>query len=460
MTASPAVGHRAVWRLAFPIILSNVSVPLLGAVDTAVVGHLPEPRHLGAVALGAMVFNFVYWGFGFLRMGTAGLTAQALGAGDRAEVLAAGARALLIAGAAAAALIAAQTAIAALAFELTEASAEVEELARVYVLTRIWGAPAALGAFAILGWFLGLQNTRATLYVQLWMNGLNIVLDVVFVVGLGWGVFGVALATVVAEYAGFALALWLAARAAADVGGRPGRARILAPDRLRRTLGLNFDIFVRTVCLVFAFAWFTAQGARLGDVALAANAVLMNFQIFMAHGLDGFAHAAQALVGRAVGAADRRALGRAVRISSVWAGASAAGFVLVYAAGGEAIVRLLTGIEEVRAAAIAFLPWSVAMPLVAVAAFQLDGIFLGATLGRQMRNAMLASLPVYLVLCEALIPHWGNHGLWCALTAFMALRGVTLGVLYGAVARAAAPPALAAGPVNPPPDLPPSRGEE
>ena len=421
MTGAPAVSHGSVRRLAFPIIISNISVPLLGAV-----------------ALGAMVFNFLYWGFGFLRMGTAGLTAQAHGAGDANEVLAAGIRALLIAGLVAFVLVAGQTLIVAVAFDFVEASAEVESSARVYVLTRIWGAPAALGIFVILGWFLGLQNTRATLYVQVLMNGLNIILDVAFVVGLGWGVGGVALATVIAEYAGFGLAVWFALRALPGIGGRIGRDLVLAPGRLRQTLGLNADIFLRTICLVFAFAYFTAQGARMGDVLLAANAVLLNFQIFMAHGLDGFAHAAQALVGRAIGARDHAALRQSIRLSSIWALASAVGFALVYWVAGEGIIALLTGIQEVRLAAADYLAWSIAMPLLSVAAYQFDGIFLGATLGRQMRNAMIVSLAIYLGLCWILIPAWGNHGLWFALAAFMVARGMTLGALYGAIGRKAA----------------------
>ncbi len=435
MIAGSAEHHRAVWRLSVPIILSNVSVPLLGAVDTAVVGHLPEPHHLGAVALGSMVFNFIYWGFGFLRMGTAGLTAQAHGAGNADEVRAAVVRALIVAGAIAFVTLAAQTLIVAVVFDLVEASADVEDSARTYVLTRIWGAPAALSIYVILGWFLGQQNTRATLYVQLWMNGLNIVLDVLFVVGFGWGVFGVALATVIAEFAGLALALWLMREALRGIAGRLDWDRVRSRRRMRMTLGLNADIFVRTVCLVFAFAYFTAQGARLGDVVLAANAVLMNFQIFMAHGLDGFAHAAQAMVGRAVGAADRAELRAAIRVSSFWAIVTAGALVLAYAVAGEGIVALLTGIEEVRSAAGDYLVWSVAMPALSVAAFQLDGIFLGATLGRQMRNMMIVSVAVYLVLCAVVIPLWGNHGLWFAFAAFMALRGITLGAAYPAVGR-------------------------
>ena len=435
MIAGSAEHHRAVWRLSVPIMLSNLSVPLLGAVDTAVVGHLPEPHHLGAVALGSMVFNFIYWGFGFLRMGTAGLTAQAHGAGHADEVRAAIARGLMIAGAIALLTVAAQGLIVYAVFDLVEASADVEASARVYVLTRIWGAPAALSIYVILGWFLGLQNTRATLYVQLWMNGLNIVLDVMFVVGLGWGVFGVALATVIAEFAGLALALWLMRDALRRIAGRLDWDRVWSRGRIRLTLGLNVDIFVRTVCLVFGFAYFTAEGARLGDVLLAANAVLMNFQLLMAHALDGFANAAQAMVGRAVGAADRAELRAAIRVSSFWAAVTAALFVAVYAVAGAGIVALLTGIEEVRIAAGEYLPWAAAMPALSVAAFQFDGIFLGATLGRQLRNMMIVSVAVYLVLCAVLIPLWGNHGLWFALAAFMALRGLTLAAVYPAVGR-------------------------
>ena len=248
--------------------------------------------------------------------------------------------------------------------------------------------------------------------------------------------FGVALATVIAEFAGLALALWLMRGALREIAGRLDWDRVRSRRRIRMTLGLNADIFIRTVCLVFAFAYFTAQGARLGDVLLAANAVLMNFQIFMAHGLDGFANAAQAMVGRAVGAADRAELRGAIRVSSFWAAVTAAMFVLVYAAAGEGIVALLTGIEDVRMAAGEYLPWAVAMPALSVAAFQFDGIFLGATLGRQMRNMMIVSVAAYLVLCELLLPLWGNHGLWSALAAFMALRGLTLGAVYPAVGRA------------------------
>lgn len=427
--------NRRVSRLAFPIIISNVSVPLLGAVDTAVVGHLPEAHHLGAVAVGAMVFNFIYWGFGFLRMGTTGFTAQAHGAGDADEVRATVARAMVIGIVGAALLLLIQVPIAALAFSVIEASGNVERLARDYFFIRIWGAPAALTNYVLLGWFLGLQNARAAMWVQIWMNGLNIVLDLLFVLGFGWGVGGVALATVIAEYSAVGFGLVMAARMLRGVGGAFRRDIIADPKPLRRMLSVNADILMRTVLLVFAFAYFTAQGAKMGDVTLAANAVLMNFQLFMAHALDGFAHAVQALAGVAIGARDRGAFRAAVRVSTIWAAWVAVGFTVAYAAAGMWIVAALTGIAEVRAAAAAYLPWAVAMPILSVWAYQLDGIFLGATRGSVLRNAMAVSVLVYIGACLVLVPMLGNHGLWLALSLFMALRGVTLATRYPALER-------------------------
>ncbi len=422
--------NARVWRLAGPIIVSNLSVPLLGLVDTAVMGHLPEARYLGGVAVGAMVFTFIFWGFGFLRMGTGGLTAQAFGADDGDEVRACLARAAVIAIPAALVLIVLQVPIAWVAFSIVEASPAVETLAEHYFFIRIWGAPATLMNFALLGWFIGVQNTRAALYHQLCLNGVNIVLDLLFVLGFGWGVEGVAAATAIADLTAVMFGLALARPLLAQVGGRFDRQRILDPTRLRRTMALNLDIFIRTICLVFAFAYFTARGAGFGDVVLAANAVLLNFQTFMAHALDGFAHAAEALGGRAIGAKDRGEFRLAVRTSFKWALSVAVGFALVYLIVGGAIVDGLTSIDGVREVARDYLVWSVFMPLVAVFPFVFDGVFLGATAGRMMRNAMIVSLGVYLVACFGLVPLFGNHGLWAALTVFMGMRGLTLGLRY------------------------------
>ncbi len=432
--------HSRMWRLAAPIIISNISVPMLGAVDTAVVGHLPDARYLGGVAVGALVFTFIYWGFGFLRMGTGGLTAQAFGAEDADEVRACLARAAVIGIPVALILIILQAPIAWVAFTIVEATPEVEALAREYFFTRIWGAPATLMNFALLGWFIGVQNTKAALWHQLTLNGVNIVLDLVFVIGFGWGVAGVAAATAIADVAALAFGLWLALPILRRLGGAFVRAKILEAEKIRRTVALNVDIFIRTICLVSAFAYFTAQGAAFGNVVLAANAVLLNFQTFMAHALDGFAHAAEALGGRAIGARDRQAFRDAVRAAMLWGLIMAIAFTLVYLLAGVAIVELLTGIHDVRAAAREYIVWSVVMPLVAVFPFVLDGVFLGATRGRTMRIAMIVSLVIYVVACLTFVPMWGNHGLWGALLIFMGARGVTLGVRYPALERSVGSP--------------------
>ena len=438
MNGAASGEYRRVLRLALPIILSNVSVPLLGAVDTAVVGHLPGPQYLGSVAIGATVFSFLYWGFGFLRMATTGFVAQAVGRRDGDELRAAIARALVIGFAVSLALIAFQAPIGWAAFALFEASREVEELARIYFDVRIWGAPATLANYACLGALLGMQRVKAALLLQLWMNGLNIALDLLFVPVLGWGVWGVALATVIAEYAAVAVGLALVARGVRPIAGRLTRNQVLAPERLSGTLAVNRDIFIRTVCLIAAFALFTAEGARMGDLTLAANAVLMNFQTFMAYALDGFAQAAEALIGAAVGSRDRAAFRAAVRASTVWATVLAVAFAATYALAGAVLIGVLTGLPEVRALALAFLPWAALSPAISIWSFQLDGIFLGATRGRDLRNAMLVSLAVYVAAVATLVPPLGNYGLWLAFFVFMATRAVTLALRYPALVRSLA----------------------
>ena len=431
--------HRRVWLIAGPIIISNISVPMLGAVDTAVMGHLPDPKYIGGVAIGAMVFTFIYWGFGFLRMGTGGLTAQAFGAKDVDEVRACLARAAVVGIPAALTLIALQFPIATMAFSILEASADVEALAQEYFFVRIWGAPATLMNFALLGWFIGCQNTKAALWHQLSLNGVNIVLDLVFVVGCGWGVAGVAAATAIADVIAVIIGLLLALPIMRKLGGRFAWVNILEAQKIKRTIALNVNIFVRTICLVSAFAYFTAQGAAFGNVVLAANAVMLNFQTFMAHALDGFAHAVEALGGGAIGAKDRRAFRDAVRVSVFWGLVVALGFTLIYLVAGPFIIDALTGIETVREASREFLVWSIVMPLIAVFPFLFDGIFLGATRGATMRNAMIVSLLIYLVCCYALVPLWGNDGLWASLTIFMGARGLTLGVRYPGLVRSVGP---------------------
>lgn len=459
MSALPladTVSHRRIWRLAGPIILSNLSTPLLGAIDTAVIGRLGAAHYIGAVAVGALVFNFLYWGFGFLRMGTTGLTAQALGADDAAELHAALGRAVGLALAIALILLLLQVPVGAVAIGLIGGSPEVQAGAGTYFAIRIWGTPAALTNYALLGWFIGLQRAQTALALQLWLNGVNAALDILFVLGLGWGVAGIAAGTVIAEISAAALGLALAWRILRRQKGAQGQAwdwpRLREPAALRRLLAVNGDIFLRTLCLIAAFAWFTAQSARAGDLTLAANAVLLHFLTFTAYGLDGFAFAAEALVGAAVGARDRRALRLAARRSSLWALLTGAAFAAAFAALGPWLIDLMAEPADIRAEARAFLPWLVALPLVSVWCFQLDGIFIGATRTATMRNAMLVSLLIYLAAWAMLAPALGNHGLWAAFLVFFAARGLTLGACYPALERscaASAPPRSTAGGLRP-----------
>jgi MATE family multidrug resistance protein len=430
--------NRRIWALAGPIILSNVTVPLLGMVDTAVVGRLPDPRYIGGVAIGALIFNFVYWGFGFLRMGTTGPTAQAWGAEDPAEIRAVLARALLLAGGLGAALLLLQGPVGALAFRLLHASAEVEAEGASYYAVRVWGAPAALANYVLLGWFFGLQNARWPLVLQLFMNGLNIVLDLVFVLGLGWGVEGVAAATLIAEYAALGLGLLLVAKRLGMLPAGIATARILDGARFRRMLAVNRDIFIRTLLLITAFALFTDRGATLGDLPLAANAVLLHLVSVSAFGLDGFAHAAEALVGGAVGRGKRADLSGSVRAAMKWGGMTALLTAAAFALAGGLLIDLMTTIPEVRALARDYLPWAIAMPVVSVWCYLYDGIFLGATRTHEMRNAAMVTTALYVTALWTFVPLWGNHGLWLALLVMNALRGLTLAAYYPRLARGVA----------------------
>ena len=428
--------HKKIWILAGPIILSNMSVPLLGAVDTAVVGHLPSPIYLGAVAIGAMIFSFLYWGFGFLRMGTTGLTAQAWGAEHKLEVTATLYRALILALIISVPMILLQWFISYFAFQLIGASAPVEEAAKTYFAIRIWGAPATLTGYVVLGWFLGRQNARIPLLIQIWTNGVNIILDLVFVVGMGMDVDGVAYATVVAEISGALLGLAIIIRHLK----REGQWGVKLPtlmdgDALWRMFFINRDLFIRTTCLIFAFAYFTNQGAKLGDQILAINAVLLIFMQIAAYGLDGFAHAAEALVGRAVGKNDRHVFHQAVKVTLQWSAGFACLFTIVFLVGGELIINLLTNIPEIREGAYDYLLWVCLMPLVSCWCFAFDGIFLGATRSHELRNGMLISLSLYVLCIFVFIGLWGNHGLWAAMMVFMAMRGLTLARVYPRVLK-------------------------
>lgn len=430
MTPHAPLTHRGVWALALPMILSGISQPLLGLVDTAVVGHLPDARYLGGVAVGAMLVQFVFWQFGFLRMSTTGFAAQALGREDGDELRAVLGRALLAGLALALLILLLQAPLMQAALALVGAGETVTPEAQRYVDIRIWAAPAALANYAFIGWFIGLHRTRSVLVLVVVMNLANIALDLLFVVVLGHRSGGVALASLLAEYLGLAVAIGLALRLLRAHPGRWRRDLLVDRAALLALFRVNRDIFLRTLGLLFAFAFFTVQGARLGELTVAANAVLMNFQSFMAYALDGFAHAAEALVGRTVGRRDRAAFRRAVWLAGLWSFVAAAGFALVYLLAGPAIIRLLTDLPLVRETAMAYLPWLVLTPLVSVWAFLLDGVFIGATRAREMRNAMLVSVFMIYLPSWYLLRPFDNHGLWLALLLFLAARGLTLYWIY------------------------------
>ena len=426
------LGHRRLLAIAAPIVLSNVTVPLLGAVDTAVVGQMGQAAPIGAVGLGAIVLASFYWIFGFLRMGTTGLAAQAHGAGALPLRNAILLRALLIGLGAGGLCILLQSGLFWAAFRLAPASDEVEGLARDYLALRIWGAPATIALYAVTGWLIAVERTRAVLVLQLWMNGLNILLDLAFVLGLGWGVEGVALATLIAEWSGLGLGLWLCRDGLALLG-----ARLWDGAALRRMASVNGDILLRSVLLQGSFTAFLFLGAGRGDVTLAANQVLMQFLEITAYALDGFAFAAETLVGQAVGARPRDRLGAVLRLAMQWGFAGAALLSLAFALAGPQIIDLMTTAPDVRAEARLYLGWLMLAPLIGVASWIWDGAYIGATATKEMRNAMIFCVAAYALSLSVLLPAFGNHGLWAGLMLLNLLRGVTLGLIWPAAARRA-----------------------
>ncbi len=425
--------------IALPVMLSNLSTPLIGIVDTAAVGQLGAAYHIGAVAVGALIFDFVFWAFGFLRMGTSGFTAQAEGAGDDQALRDTLGRALLVAVVCGLALVVAQPLIATVAFHLVEGSAEVERHARAYFDIRIWSAPAALANYAFYGFFIGLGRGRTVLAFVLLVNGSNIALDLFFVLVMGMAADGVALGTLIAEYTGAAGALVLGLRELASRGGRWHIESLLRRGPLRRMMSVNLDILIRSVMLVFAFAWFTAQSAGAGDLVLAANTVLLNLFMLTGYLLDGFAFAAETHVGQAVGSGNRGRFWQAVKLSSLWALIIAGLVSALFAAFGGYGIDAVTVNPEVRALAREYLWWAAVAPLIGFACFQLDGIFIGATQTRDMRNMMLISLLVYLAAWHVLVPLMGNHGRWLSIMVLFTIRAITLAARLPALDRRAFP---------------------
>ena len=423
----PDATTRRLYQIAGPIILANLATPLLGMVDTAVIGQLGQTQLLGALALGAMIFNLVFWGFGFLRMGTTALVAQAKGRADLAAIRDHLSRSLLLAVVLGLLLCLLQQPIANLIFSTTGASSGVENAAATYYRIRIWGAPLHLMLLAMMGYLLGQQASRYVLVLQLILNITNIILDLVFVVLLDWSVEGVAAATLIAETVTLIAGFWILSRHFKFFSGAFNPTQIFALKAGKALFRVNRDIMIRTLCLIFAFAWFTDQGARLGDLSLAANLILMQFVTFSAFFIDGFAIASESIMGEAHGKRDRQATDDIIRAAFSSGGLLALLLSFGFFFLSPYMMWLLTSSPEVIKEARQFSLWMVATPLVSFAAYIYDGLFIGATKTAEMRTAMILSLFVYLTawwLTQSL----ENHGLWLALMIYYVARAVSLGV--------------------------------
>jgi MATE family multidrug resistance protein len=426
------ITHSRVLRIAVPVVLSNATVPLLGAVDTAVIGQLGQAAPIGAVGLGAIVLATFYWVFGFLRMSTSGLAAQAHGAGDGAERSAILLRALGVAAVSGLVLIALQSLLFGAALSLAPASAEVEILARQYLSVRIWGAPATVAIYALTGWLVGIERTRGVLWLQLVQNGINVALSIWFVLGLGWGVPGVAFATLIAEGVGLIFALWLARDAfGANLG--PALARIWDRAAVARMFHASRDIMLRSILLQLSFTAFLFLGARYGDVTLAANQVLLQFLEITAYALDGFAIAAETLVGQAMGARSVARFRQASQLTMRWGLVGGVAMSLMFLAFGPWLIDLMTTAPEVRERARALLPWLIAAPLISFASWIYDGIFIGALMTRQMLQTMFLSVAIYAVALVGLMWAMDDHGLWAAILVLNAARCLTMRAAFPAV---------------------------
>ena len=417
--------HRRVWALAAPMILSNISVPLVALVDSTVIGHLPHAHQLGAVAVGASLYIFLAWMMGFLRMGTTGFSAQAAGRGDGTALRQILLQGLLLSVLLSMLLGAIAIPFSGVALSLMQPSAELHALALDFFHIRLFGLPAALASYALVGWFLGTQNARAPLAILLTTNLVNIALNLWFVLGLDWGVAGSARASVIAEWSGALLGLWLTRGALRKIPGTLVWAALRLWHNWKPLLGVNRDIFIRSLMLQSVFFAITLQGARLGDATVAANALLLNGLLLAAHALDGLAHAVEALCGHAIGARDRNALRRSMVVACGWSLLASVGFALLFLLAGHLFIALQTDIPSVRETADIYLPYLAVLPLIAVWSYLLDGLFIGATRAREMRNGMLLTVIIVLPVAWAL-QGLGNHGLWITFLLFMAVRSLTL----------------------------------
>ncbi len=423
------INHK-IWGIAWPAILSNISIPLLGLVDAAILGHLGSTQYLGAVAIGGALLSLLYWGFSFLRMGTTGLVAKAMGAGEEAEATLVLAQSCILALALALAVIVLHPVWLGLGFTLMAAQSDITSLADSYATIRVFSAPAVLVTYAIVGWFIGRQNTRWPMVIVVLTNSVNIGLDFLLIVELEMFSDGAAIATVVAEYMGCALALYGAWRNLPNKPGPAFYARLKSWPEYQRLLRSNTDLFIRTICLLFSFAFFTAMGEKMGGDVLAANALMMQLVLMAAYGMDGFAFAVEALSGNRLGARDLPGFYRSVRYCSIWCAFAALLMSLFFLAFHTQLFALMTNIPSVQRLLSEYVPWLVLLPLVAAPSYLLDGVFVGSAETRYMMLTMLFSVFVVYLPLWFLTRDMGNHGLWLAFCAFNGARGITLYACY------------------------------
>ena len=431
---SSNITHKRILAISIPIILSNVTIPLLGLVDTAVIGQLGKVAPIGAVGIGALIISAIYWIFGFLRMGTTGLTAQAVGKKDNQEIIALLSRTLMIGITAGLVLILIKDFIFWGSFKVSPASEEVENLAYSYMKIRIYSAPAAISIFGILGWLIAQERTRMVLLLQLWMNGSNILLDFLFVIGFNWGVEGVALATVFAEVSSFFLGIFICRSAFIGSAWRSFHL-VLNKAKISKMAVVNFDILIRSMFLQAAFILFMFLSSDINDEILAINQILLQFLSISAYALDGFAFSAEALIGQAFGTKSVRSLRKVSIFATFWAFLAAIVLTLCFYFGSDFLIVLMTSSEELRENSKVYVYWVIAAPILAAPAFILDGIFIGATRTKDMRNCMIISFGIYCLVVWLLYEPFGNQGLWAALMVMFIARAVTLFFQYFSIER-------------------------
>lgn len=421
--------NREILQIALPSIVSNITVPLLGLIDVAIVGHLGAASYIGAIAIGGMLFNIIYWIFGFLRMGTSGMTAQAYGQQDKAEMMRLLTRSMGIGLLIALSLILLQYPIERIAFTFIETTPEVQQSASTYFRICIWGAPAVLGLYSFSGWFIGMQNSRYPMFIAITQNIVNILVSLWLVYGLDMKIEGVALGTLTAQYAGFFMACGLWMHSYQPLRIHASLHTLLDRQAMYRFFQVNRDIFLRTLCLVAVTVFFTSAGAVQGEVILAVNTLLMQLFTLFSYIMDGFAYAGEALAGKHIGADNRNGLRQMTRQLFGWGIGLALAFTLLYGIGGESFLGLLTDEQSVIEASSTYLYWVLAIPLAGFAAFLYDGIFIGATATQLMLRAMTIAAAAFFLIYFSLRGVWGNHALWLAFITYLALRGIVQGFL-------------------------------